>query len=60
MVVELHTRMTAARGDIQLPSRLLRIGEEREGSGVIVYSLNERRISYTCGSASLENIELAH
>ena len=59
IVVELHNRMTAARGDIQLPSRLLRIGEEREGSGVIVYSLKEGRISYIRGSAVSEKVESA-
>jgi hypothetical protein len=46
MVVQLHNRMVATRGDVKLPSGVLKRGEALITSGVIVYSLKNGKISY--------------
>jgi hypothetical protein len=45
MVAEIANRMTATRGDVQLPSALMKKGDTREGAGVMLYSLRNGRIA---------------
>jgi hypothetical protein len=52
MFVQLHNRIVATRGDVQLPSGVLKKGEELVGGGVIVYSLRNGKISYIRASPS--------
>ena len=59
MFVQLHNRMVATRGDVQLPSGVLNKGEELVGGGVIVYSLKNGKISYIRAAASGSSFEPA-
>jgi len=59
MFVQLRNRMVATRGDVQLPSGVLKKGEELVGGGVIVYSLKNGKISYIRASRSGSSFEPA-
>jgi hypothetical protein len=57
MVAEIQNRMTATRGDVQLPSAMLKQGDEREGTGVIFYSLRNGRIAAIGGGGQSVRFE---
>lgn len=59
MFVQLRNRMVATRGDVDLPSGVLKMGEEMIGNGVIVYSLKNGKISYIRAAASGSRFEPA-
>lgn len=59
MFVQLSNRMVATRGDVGLPSGVLKMGVEMIGNGVIVYSLKNGKISYIRAAASGSKFEPA-
>lgn len=59
MVAEIRNRMTAERGDVELPSGVMRRGATRDRWGVILYSLNQGKISRIRGGAPTETFEPA-
>lgn len=59
MVAEIRNRMTAERGDVPLPSGVMKRGAVRDRWGVILYNLKDGRISRIRGGAPAETFEPA-